>query len=221
MQQQIDRHGQRRRHQQREEDCRERIDAIGLRQHEQRIAGGAHEGVLADRDQARVTGEQVPHLGHRDIAAQSPIDRIVPGRAHHGMTASRSAASTASVIAMRPDTVWRWTWTSGIAASESAMRSWSCPSEQALRARRQHGQENDVAGQHAEAGINAEADRLGDAEHHGADKGAPDRSHAADDYGLEGVDELGGSVGGATVERSAWKTAAKPRMPTAIAVAIA
>ena len=38
--------------------------------HEHHVGGDADEGLLADRDQAGIAGEQVPHLRHRDIAAQ-------------------------------------------------------------------------------------------------------------------------------------------------------
>ncbi|SEH83712.1 hypothetical protein SAMN05216228_1009178 [Rhizobium tibeticum] len=76
-----------------------------------------------------------------------------------------------------------------------------------------------MAGQNSPAGIEAETHCLGNTEHHRSQEGAPDRTHAADDDSLEGVDQLRWTVGGETVERSDWKTAAKPRIPTASAVA--
>ena len=47
----------------RDRDRRERADALVGEQHDE-IRAEPDEGLLADRDQARISGQQVPHAGH-------------------------------------------------------------------------------------------------------------------------------------------------------------
>src|SRR5688572_3809869 len=82
-----------------------------------------------------------------------------------------------------------------IASFENGWRTCSCaPCEQARRSYRKHGQKHEMAAQNAPSGIDAKADRLRDAEHHGAEECAPCGAHAADDHGLESEDQLGRTI---------------------------
>jgi hypothetical protein len=74
------------------------------------------------------------------------------------------------VIAILPETVWLWTLAFGRSPGAIIDIVMSGSPEDALGTERKHRQEDHMAGENAEAGIDSEADRLADAQHHRARK---------------------------------------------------
>ena len=114
------------------------------REREQYIAAETDKGLLTDRDQAGVAGEQVPArlasaMNVKISASRRSILPVAPARARHAKTTSATATSATP---MRLD---------GVACSTRLIPT---PSEEALRSHGQDGEKHDVTGQQLPAGIN-------------------------------------------------------------------
>src|SRR5437016_2908390 len=66
----------------------------------------------------------------------------------------------------------------------------TCFGKETAGSEQQNGDKHHMADQEAPSRIQAETDSLGHPEQRTTGQGAPERAHAADDYRLEGVDQL-------------------------------
>src|SRR3954447_9490157 len=111
---------------------------------------------------------------------------MFPAVAHHGMDTTAIRRPAPSTMATVPDGVWRRTRTGGSATATASLMA-SLPPQKALRADSEGRQKHQMSGEDSESRVDAKSDRLAYAQHHGADEGPPDGTHAADDDSLEGV----------------------------------
>ena len=133
-----------------ERDSDERMNAGQRREREGEITAEPDIGLLAERDQARVTGEQIPQARQRGVGKDFREQTECSRPPQNGAAASAANASTTSGVPIALDTLQCRTRTSLIAAPSGT--------DLAAAARR-HDEEHDVAGEHAPAGIELRADR--------------------------------------------------------------
>ena len=159
------------------------VHVQGAGQIEERVGAEPDVGLLADRDEAGITRQQIPELRQREVvghlADQPHLTRLAPPRQRRQRGKSGHQRTMAKTRLAR---VARSTRT-GVSMSVSRAR------EQPARANDQDEQEGEVAGEDLPGRRQRGAERLRDAQHHAANQRAPQAAEPADDHGLERQDQ--------------------------------
>ncbi len=137
-------------------------------QHEHHVGGDADEGLLPDRDQPRIARQQVPHLRHRRYSSRARPRRGSGSwlALHHGIDgdddkhadADRHGDHARGRLAAARGSMAAASRRQASAACASFTVSDPFPADPAAAEREQSG--NQMPGEDAEAGIDAESDGL-------------------------------------------------------------